>query len=795
MRRNQLVILAIFLLGTLTGCGDNMEPLSTIGDHVRANSQFSSLESALRDTDLLETLDGPGPYTLFAFTNGEFDPSELPSDRLRELAQYHIHEGALGLEELKRVTAASTLEGTEIHVRNGLDGILLNDGSVVGSTPIIADNGVIHIIDRALSRTLFTETTTFKSTPGKALEGFSRDGVLIEAEGYIHDLRVTIDIAQTDVSSLYIFLRHSDTGALINLVTNPRSTLSDVNVTLADSATFDIVTNAIRGDDPTEQAFPKSEYRAAEPLEYLVGEPSAGVWELTVFNFSNDPDAEPGILRSWGMEVTIGSEIPAPALVFNPRNSVPEAFAQQFTEVAIAEARRVGGLEGELEFTGTMDTLTADPVLLPAEESTGALLFRVPESADVGQHEVSLAARVGDVSRIAFFDSSIVTPQSDGMVLAAHVSLPELGAIAQTGSDIWGWTDPMTGADIALVGTSINTAFVDVSIPESPKVLGTLPTQTDPSTWRDIKVYKDHAFIVSEAEEHGLQVFDLTQLRTAEANEQFTPTVHINEFGSAHNIAINEETGTAYVVGTDLDGCNGGILVYDITTPTSPVSISCFSGGTTNGQAGGPSYPTDVYTHDVQCVTYAGPDTDYTGRELCFSSDEQTIAVADFSDLANPAQIVRMTYDGVGYTHQGWLTEDQRYFIVNDEFDEFTFDIETRSYVWDLLDIDSPQLVGTIDNPSKAVGHNTYITGSVAYQANYSSGLRLVDVSDLEGGLSPEVAYYDTNPNDDAHCRTPDDCGDASFDGAWSNYPFFASGTIIVSDTLRGLFVLRRASN
>ena len=271
--------------------------------------------------------------------------------------------------------------------------------------------------------------------------------------------------------------------------------------------------------------------------------------------------------------------------------------------------------------------------------------------------------------------------------------------------------------------------------------------------------------------------------------------MHINEFGSAHNIAINEETGTAYVVGTDLDGCNGGILVYDITTPTSPVSISCFSGGTTNGQAGGPSYPTDVYTHDVQCVTYAGPDTDYTGRELCFSSDEQTIAVADFSDLANPAQIVRMTYDGVGYTHQGWLTEDQRYFIVNDEFDEFTFDIETRSYVWDLLDLDSPQLVGTIDNPSKAVGHNTYITGSVAYQANYSSGLRLVDVSDLEGGLSPEVAYYDTNPNDDARCRTPDDCGDASFNGAWSNYPFFASGTIIVSDTLRGLFVLRRASN
>ncbi len=794
MRHNRLVVLAIFLLGMLASCGDDDAPLSTVGDHIRAGSQFAAMESALREADVLKTLDGPGPYTVFAFPNDDFEVGDFDGEELSELVKYHIHEGELTLDGMRFVTAATTLEGTEIHVRNGLNGILLNDGSVVGTTPIVADNGIIHVVDRLLSRTLRTETKRFQSQSGRTLDGVLEDGLLVEAEGFVHDIRVTLDIEQTDVSSLGVYLQHVDTGTFINLVNNPRSRLSDIKVTFADSATFDIVTNARGGNDPTQPAFPETAYRPADPLEYLLGEPSAGVWQLLIFNFSNNPDAVPGTLLSWSLDVTYGAELPAPALVLNPRRRVPEALARQFTEVAVTEARRVGGLQGELALSGSVGDIDADPVTVPADLEAGALLFHIPESAELGSTSIVVAAQSGDVSRVAYYDSLIVEPQADGLALASHVSLPELGAVDESGNDIWGWTDPMTGAEIAIMGTSSNTAFVDVSVPESPVVLGYLPTHTFSSTWRDIKVYQDHAFIVSEADNHGMQIFDLTQLRTATENEVFAATAHVDEFGNAHNIAINEETGTAYVVATDFPGCNGGILVYDITTPTAPVSISCFSGGTTNGQPGGPSYPTDVQTHDVQCVTYAGPDADYTGRELCFSSDEQTIAVADFTDLANPAQIVRMTYDGVGYTHQGWLTEDHRYFIVNDEFDEFTLSIKTRSYVWDMLDIDDPQLVSLIENPSTAIGHNTYIADSIAYQANYTSGLRLVDVSDLESG-APEIAYYDTNPNDDADCETPGNCGEASYSGAWSTYPFFESGTILVSDTLRGLFVLKRTGN
>lgn len=71
---------------------------------------------------------------------------------------------------------------------------------------------------------------------------------------------------------------------------------------------------------------------------------------------------------------------------------------------------------------------------------------------------------------------------------------------------------------------------------------------------------------------------------------------------------------------------------------------------------------------------------------------------------------------------------------------------------------------------------------NLAYQANYCAGLRILDVSDIgeRDGLR-EVGYFDVAPD----CNTP------GFSGAWSNYPYFKSGTIIVSSIERGLFVLK----
>ena len=104
-----------------------------------------------------------------------------------------------------------------------------------------------------------------------------------------------------------------------------------------------------------------------------------------------------------------------------------------------------------------------------------------------------------------------------GFDLLFHMNLSSFNA--QSGNDIWGWTDASTGQEYALVGLDNGTAFVDITDAENPIYVGKLETATSSSPWRDVKVYGDYAFIVAEASGHGMQVFDLKKLR--DENEYF----------------------------------------------------------------------------------------------------------------------------------------------------------------------------------------------------------------------------------------------------------------------------------
>ncbi len=365
--------------------------------------------------------------------------------------------------------------------------------------------------------------------------------------------------------------------------------------------------------------------------------------------------------------------------------------------------------------------------------------------------------------------------------LVAFVPLASLGADPGTIlNDIWGWTDPVTGRDWALVGRSDATAFVDVSDPANPRYAGELP-MTEGATenlWRDIKVYADHAFIVADgAGAHGVQIFDLTQLRdTAGPPVTFAETARYDGIASSHNIVINPETGMAYAVGSSMGGttCGGGLHMIDVRTPAEPVFLGCFSDATTGRQRTG-------YSHDAQCVIYRGPDEDYQGREICFGANETALSIADVTDRENPIAIARGEYPNVGYTHQGWLTEDHRHFFMGDEADESQGRVDrTRTLIWDVADLDDPLLLKEHFAETGTIDHNQYIRGNRLYQANLMSGLRVLDISDVENPV--EIGFFDT---------VPDDAGLPAFGGAWSNYPFFESGVVVVSSWGEGLFVLR----
>lgn len=355
-----------------------------------------------------------------------------------------------------------------------------------------------------------------------------------------------------------------------------------------------------------------------------------------------------------------------------------------------------------------------------------------------------------------------------GYTLQSEISLGGLNA--NSGNDSWGWTDPSNGDEYALVGLDNGTAFIDITDPVNPIFLGKLPTHTSNSTWRDIKVYSNHAFVVSEASNHGMQVFDLTRLRNVvNPPVTFTEDAHYNGFGSAHNIVINEDSGYAYGVGTG--SYNGGPHFVNIQNPLNPTA------------AGG--YAMGNYSHDAQVVTYCGPDADYAGREILIGSNENEVVIVDISDKANPIGISSISYSNVGYTHQGWFTEDQRYFILGDETDELNIGGNTRSIIFDFNDLDSPQLHFDHYGETTAIDHNGYVKGTKYYMANYRGGLRVLDVSDIANQNISEEGYFDSYPNNN----------NASFSGAWSVYPYFASGNIVISDMNRGFLLAKAATS
>ncbi|MGB0789294.1 MAG: choice-of-anchor B family protein [Marinirhabdus sp.] len=343
----------------------------------------------------------------------------------------------------------------------------------------------------------------------------------------------------------------------------------------------------------------------------------------------------------------------------------------------------------------------------------------------------------------------------DKLDLMSQISPAQMSA--SFANDSWGWTDPMDGKEYALVGLNNGTAFIDISDPVNPIYLGKLPTHTSSSLWRDLKVYQNHVFIVSEANGHGMQVFDLTRLRNLGGPPPitFTEDAHYPNFGNAHNIAINEASGYAYAVGTNTFA--GGPHIIDISNPVNPTPM----GG----------YSAVGYSHDAQVITYNGPDTDYSGSEIYIGSNADEVVLLDITDKNNIQQISILSYTDIGYTHQGWFTEDLKYFLLGDESDELNVGFNTRTIVFDFTDLDNPTQFFEYFGPTQAIDHNGYVVGDLYYVANYTAGMRIVDISDIENQNINEVAYFDTYlPNDQA-----------SFDGTWNVYPFFESGNIVMS--------------
>ncbi|HSG49388.1 MAG TPA: choice-of-anchor B family protein [Longimicrobiales bacterium] len=424
-------------------------------------------------------------------------------------------------------------------------------------------------------------------------------------------------------------------------------------------------------------------------------------------------------------------------------------------------------------------------------------------SRDFGEgRAMSLAQYAGDWTQTQLLDGRIfsigagLTPGArcedgwigefpcTGMEVVAHLPVSALGGERGVWvNDVWGWTDPETNRDYALVARRDGASFVDVTDPSAPRVVGNLPRTlgSRPSVWRDIKVIGSHAYVVADgAGAHGMQVFDLTRLRdTGDELVDFAPDTTYHEIFSAHNVVADTASGFLYIVGANSGGetCGGGLHMVDARDPERPVFAGCYNDATNPNSRG--------YTHDAQCVVYHGPDQRYRGRQICVGSNEAEINIADVTDKANPVTLGRMSYPNVAYAHQGWFDDEQRYFYQNDELDELAGTVAgTRTLVWDLSQLDDPMLVNEYIGPVPASDHNLFVVGDRMYQSNYGSGLRVLDISDRANPR--EIAFFDSAPyNNDEPGHS------AGQSGAWSNYPFFRNGVVIFTSVREGLFIVR----
>ena len=362
----------------------------------------------------------------------------------------------------------------------------------------------------------------------------------------------------------------------------------------------------------------------------------------------------------------------------------------------------------------------------------------------------------------------------NGYDLLAQITLEDLDPTATpttnlSGNDSWGWTDTSTQKEYALIGLNTGVSFVDISNPVVPIVVGFLPTATVNSDWRDVKVYRNYAFVVSEANNHGMQIFDLTKLRSvSNPPEIFSADANYNGFGNAHNIVINETEGYVYPVGTSRSGTfRGGPLFINVQDPLNPID----EGGFLN------------YSHDAQVVTYNGPDTEHVGKEILIGSNETEVVIVDISDKANPIQLSSIAYPDVRYTHQGWFTEDFKYFLLGDELDELRAGYNTRTIIFDFTDLDNPKHHFDYVTEKIAIDHNGYVKNNLFYQASYTAGIRIIDITNIEAQNLNEIGFFDTYPDNDA----------TSFNGAWNVYPYFESGVIVISDIEKGLFLVQKS--
>ena len=327
------------------------------------------------------------------------------------------------------------------------------------------------------------------------------------------------------------------------------------------------------------------------------------------------------------------------------------------------------------------------------------------------------------------------------MTLRAEVDFP------QRLNDIWGYE--RDGREYALVGTATGIAIFDITDPDNPENKGFL--EGPESIWRDIKVWDNYAYVTNETG-GGINVIDLSNLpnQITEA-DAFRWEPFINDLGEqlgpCHNIFI-DDNGIAHMSGCNVN--DGGVFFIDLATdPGNPAYIS----------AAPPIYSHDAYVRDNKLYSseiFAG-----------------VLSIYDVSDFNN-VTLLATQQTPFDFTHNAWLNDAGNVVFTTDEVRDAPVAVYDISDLNDIKELDQFRPLSTINQG--VLPHNVFVWNDFLIISYYTDGCILADAS--RPGNIIEVGNFDT--------LLPGESGS----GAWGVYPYFTSGTVVVSDINQGFFVL-----
>ncbi|MBC7833736.1 MAG: choice-of-anchor B family protein, partial [Phycisphaerales bacterium] len=359
------------------------------------------------------------------------------------------------------------------------------------------------------------------------------------------------------------------------------------------------------------------------------------------------------------------------------------------------------------------------------------------------------------------------TYPAQGVEMLAHLPLNVLGGGANA-NDCWGYTSP-AGREYAIMGSNNGTHFVEVTDPINPVIVSFVDGPD--SLWRDVCVRGHYCYTGSEGG-GGVQVIDLANIDAATDRVRFVQSVFTGGHTRTHTMVVNEDEPTPYLYlcGTNLGA--GAVLAMSLADPENPTIVGQWS------QSG-----IARYTHEAVIVSYPDGLPGLPGpREIIYAFYIYGNGGVDILDATDKSNIVRLavgTYPNMKGPHQGWLSDDKQYLYVDDELDEGIGAPPSVTRILDVSNPSAPFYVSSVSSGRPSIDHNLYVKGNLLFESNYTSGLRVFDKTNPSAPT--QVAYFDSYPDNDG----------PTYNGNWGNYPYFASGTIILSDMQSGMFVLR----